>query len=264
MEATSKWWKNIPSVFLKIPHKVVKLCNGCKVETRGGGLQRHGVKMPTHNRIMVCFPIFIACQRSCRKMMFQVVSVILFMGAGVSVQESGPTPPSLQSPGPAPPTQHSNLFNTALYRNPSPNPFRHVLTGSLWSADCLQADSVNPTEMPSWFVCYFQVVDELNLSKSSSKHAIFTVHNRSCRKVMFSQAFVRMSGGGVGMSGTGWMSPNPTPVLEHGTWDKPPSHRYWHLVPSTKTRRSWQTGGTHPTGMLSCSYMYSLQLRRLN
>ena len=49
--------------------------------------------------------------------MFPVMSVILFMGAGVPVQESGPTSPSVQSvqsPGPDP-APSPNIFKLVQY-----------------------------------------------------------------------------------------------------------------------------------------------------
>ena len=42
------------------------------------------------------------------------------------------------------------------------------------------------------------------------------------------------------------------PVQTWFTWGPPHTPQYWHLVVATKNTWSWQAGGTHPTGMLSC------------
>ena len=76
---------------------------------------------------------------------------------------------------------------------------------------------------------------ELNCTSGFSFFYLFSVRQRNCGKVIFSRASVSHSfHSGVG----GGYSPTSPPI--QWTWNT--------------TGYGWQAGGTHPTGMLSCSF----------
>ena len=97
----------------------------------------------------------------------------------------------------------------------------------------------------------------------------FTVHKRSCGKVMFYSCLSVHRGGG------GWL-----PSMHHsshdqgglhpggGGWPDPPRSAYGEGDWAHPPRDIWDTmgygqqaGGTHPTGMLSCTNFFPNRLR---
>ena len=121
---------------------------------------------------------FTARQRSYGKVMFSVVSLILFRRSPLyrvrhpppsdpSVGGAGDAGPPCTGPRPGPPSQGpglktcSNLINLnlnvqtfhPLHQHPLPS--RHIQTCALWSTGCQNAAGWHSIEMPSCFhVCY--------------------------------------------------------------------------------------------------------------
>ena len=79
----------------------------------------------------------------------------------------------------------------------------------------------------------------IHLFDTLSYFFFFTTHQRSCNKVMFSQASVILSTGGVES-----YSPGPYPL-------GPDPRDHTHLL-GPDSLRTTKAGGTHPTGMHSC------------
>ena len=85
---------------------------------------------------------------------------------------------------------------------------------------------------------------------------LFTVHNDSCGKVMFSQACVKNS-----VHRRVGVCPKKcwdTPPGRQPSWQTPPqvdtpqADIPWADIPPNTTGYGQQAGGTHPTGMHSC------------
>ena len=109
--------------------------------------------------------IFNACQWSCAKVMFSVISACLVGEEGIPTQGHPPPPSPLPQPSHPGHVQICSTL-TSLYRVPVPRhiqlvphwtvtpPPKHVQTCSLCSPDCWQAGGWHLTEMPSclfWF-----------------------------------------------------------------------------------------------------------------
>ena len=78
---------------------------------------------------------------------------------------------------------------------------------------------------------------------------------RSCGKVMFSQASVILFTGGVSALGCVWQTPPPQADAPHQA-DTPLPGACWGTPPLVATAAD----GTHPTGMHSCSSKYILHM----
>ena len=94
-------------------------------------------------------------------------------------------------------------------------------------------------------------VSVLQRIQSTRHYRIITVRNGSCIKVMFSQASVCPQ--------RGWCTPTH-PLGRHPLWQtSPKADTSWAEPPPPPHRRPLK-GGTHPTGMHSCSLFISIPI----